>query len=141
MAAVVIDGTTYTDGTTLDYTVSGRYTTDVRIGARKYEIAEESANGLDGYGTKNFGAREQDIQLEIYYVDTSESGILSGWVSDTSGLAQTGTFTVSVAGISLGTCRLVSEKCSISQVRKVGRTGAGGATYRASAVLVLKRLR
>ena len=141
MAAVVIDGTTWTDGNSLSYIVTGRYVTDIRLGARKYEIAEESANGLDGYGTKNFGARETEIQLEVYYIDTTETGILTAWITDSSGLAQTGTFTLSVAGVSQGTCRLVSEKCSMSQTRRVGRSGSGGATFRASAVLVLKRLR
>lgn len=141
MASATIDGTTWTDGTTLSYIVTGRYCTDARIGARKYDIEEISAPGLDGYGTKDYGARETEIQLEVYYLDTSETGIISSWISDTSGYAATGTFAVSIGGISQGTCRLVSEKCNLSQVRNCGRAAAGGTIYRASAVLSLRRLR
>lgn len=141
MANATLDGTTWTDGTSLSYIVTGRYVTDVRLGARKYDIEEISAPGLDGYGTKDYGARETDIQLEVYYLDTSETGIISAWISDTSGLATTGTFAVSIGGISQGTCRLISEKCTLSQVRNCGRVAAGGTIFRASASLVLRRLR
>ena len=138
MANAVIDGTTWTDGTTLSYIVTGRYVTDARVGARRYGIEEITAPGLDGHGTKKYGARETDIQLECYYIDSSEQNIITAWVTDTSGLASTGVFTVTVGGVSQGTCRLVSERCSLSQVRNCGR-GAG--IYRAVATIVLRRLR
>ena len=138
MASASINSVTWTDGTSLSYATTGRYLTDVRLGAVRFDVEEITSPGLDGYGTKDYGRRDTDIQLEVYYVDSSEANIITAWITDTSGLAEATVFAVTIGSVSQGTCRLVSEKCSLSQVRNCGRTSAA---FRASAVLVLRRLR
>ena len=136
MANAVINGVTWTDGATLSYITTGRYITDVRLGARRSETEEISAPGVDGYGTKDYGLREADIEIEAYYIDSSEANIITAWGADISGLPIT--FAVTIGGVSQGTCRILSEKSSLSQVRNCGR-GAG--IYRAAASITLRRLR
>ena len=138
MASATINGVTWTDGATLSYGTTGRYLTDVRLGAVRFDVEEITSPGLDGYGTKDYGRRDTDIQLEVYYVDSSEGNIITAWITDTSGLAEATVFTATIGGVDQGTCRLVSEKCSLSQPRNCGRVAAA---FRASAVLVLRRLR
>ena len=136
MANGTIGGISFTDGATISYTGTGRFISDCRPAARRMEIEEIVSNGLDGAGTKDYGLREREITLEITYIESSESGVVNLFLSDTSGLTNTGVFAVTIAGQDLGSCRLVSERCQLAQPRS---TGLG--TVRGTAVLVLRQIR
>lgn len=137
MASMAIGSLNLTDGTSFTFATTGRYCDDCRQGGREREIEEIFSNGLDGGGTKDFGYRGQDITISLRYVDSTEQNIITAWNTDTSGLAAIGVTGVTHGTTDLGKCRIMGERCVLSQTRNAGLASR----FHASAVLILRRVR
>ena len=138
MASATLGTVSYSDGSTFTFTgTAGAYCIGTKIGARRVEIEEITSPGLDGYGTKNYGGREREIVVEVHYINSSEDAINAAFIADMNTLVSTNTFAATIGTTSVGTCRLVSERCMLNQPRYVGVTSK----YHAMGMVTIKQLR
>jgi len=136
MASAEFAGTyTITDGTSMNYATTGRYLTFFKVGGAREEMEEFVANGVDGIGTKNHGARETMYTLQVHIVDSTEAACVTGLADMIDDLAGSGTFTFTIAGRT-GTGRIIAEQSAVSQPKN-----NGGGTFRAESLIVIRRLR
>jgi hypothetical protein len=126
---------TIDSGETLSYTTSGVYLAYFKFSADKQEVEEFSANGVDGYGTKRHGARDGQISLSIYNVQTTDAKCVTGILDKVNDLASSGVISYTVAGIP-GIGRILGDQCSVDQPRSVGN-----GLYRTESAVIIRKVR
>lgn len=85
MAAVFTGGPTYAD--TGDMASAGKFMLETSVGGVHGEIDFIESPGVDGVGTKNYGARPNKIRLRVCYVGASVSDVRGAWATDYLALA------------------------------------------------------
>jgi hypothetical protein len=135
MASATLSSTSISDGTTLDYTVSGYYLHAFKATPARYEFEEVAANGVDGMGTKNHGSRESTYTLTVHAIQSTETKCVTGLLGLMADLLSSGTFSFTIAG-NTGIGRLVGEQSSVDQPKNTGR-----GTFRAEANIVIRKVR
>jgi hypothetical protein len=126
---------TIASGETVEYSTSGTFLAYFKFGADRCEVEEFTANGVTGYGTKRHGTRDATITLAITTIQSSEAKCLTGMLDKMNDLVSSGTISYTVAGVT-GIGRILGEQSSVDQPRSTGR-----GTYRADAVVILRKLR
>lgn len=92
-----------TDGFT--YAAAGKYVKDnPRIGAKRYQMEDVPAAGVDGVGVKNYGRRGQLISFVATYVAASESALMTAFEADNLAINAT-LNSVSYGGITWTNCQ------------------------------------
>jgi hypothetical protein len=126
---------TIASGETLSYTSSGVFLAYYKFSADKQEVEEFSANGVDGYGTKRHGARDGQISLSVYNVQTTEAKCITGVLDKLNDLSSSGVISYTVAGIT-GIGRILGDQCSVDQPRSIGN-----GLFRTESAVIIRKVR
>ncbi len=132
-SAAFTPGPTYTNGDSMKYETTGKYCTRLKIGGRVYKKDFIDAPGVNGCGTKNFGFREQPVEITVCYVNTSEANVLAAFESDMSSVGS-GPCTLVAGGQTFQGCDV--RFGTLEQVKSTG-----GGKYHASVTIEANRKR
>jgi hypothetical protein len=107
------------DGNTMTYGTQGNFLVDFLLGTPKWEIVPETAPGVDGAGSSNYGYRGWKIKLHVCYIGGGEADICQKSASDMENLGG-GLSNLTVAGQTFQACELLSFEPIDRQPRPTG---------------------